>query len=104
MTMKKYDDSVLINHNPNWPHIPYYPYRILIIGGSELGKTNVLLNLIKHQPLEINRIYFYVKNPFESKYQLLIKGREKVGIKKWKNSKAFIHYSQTIDNLKFRRL
>ena len=66
--MKKYDDSVLINHNPNWPHIPYHPYRILIIGGSELGKTNVLLNLIKHQPLEIDRIYFYVKNPFESKY------------------------------------
>ena len=66
MTMKKYDDSVLISPNPNWFHVPYHSYRIFIIGGSRLGKTNVLLNLIKYQPLEIDRIYFYVMNPFES--------------------------------------
>ena len=34
-------------HNKNWPHIPDHPYRILIIGGSGSGKTNVLLNLIE---------------------------------------------------------
>ena len=44
--MKNYDESVEINHNPNWPYIPAHPYRILIIGWSETGKTNVLLNLI----------------------------------------------------------
>ena len=33
-----------------WPYIPDYPYRILIIGGSGSGKTNVLLNLIENQP------------------------------------------------------
>ena len=38
-----------------------------------------------------------VKDPFESKYQLLINGREKVRIKSLKNPKAFIGYSQTID-------
>ena len=32
--MKKYDQSVKINHNPNWPYIPDHPYRILIIAGS----------------------------------------------------------------------
>ena len=32
--------------NENWPFIPYHPYRILIIGGSGSGKTNVLLILI----------------------------------------------------------
>ena len=37
-------------HNKNWPYIPDHPYRILIIGGSGSGKTNVLLNLIKNQP------------------------------------------------------
>ena len=47
--MKNYNESVEINHNPNWPYIPDYPYRILIIGGSGSGKTNVLLNLIKNQ-------------------------------------------------------
>ena len=37
-------------HNKNWPYIPDHPYRILIIGGSGSGKTNVLLNLIENQP------------------------------------------------------
>ena len=45
--MENYDQSVEINHNPNWPYITGHPYRILIIGGSGSGKTNVLLNLIK---------------------------------------------------------
>ena len=67
--------------------------RILIIGGAASGKTNVLLNLIKHRQPDINKIYLYVKDPFESKYQLLINGREKVGIKTLKNPKAFINYS-----------
>ena len=44
--MKNYDGSVELDHNPNWPYIPDHPHRILIIGGSESGKTNVLLNLI----------------------------------------------------------
>ena len=48
MTKKNYDQSVEINHNPNWPFIPDYTYRILAaIGGSGSGKANVLLNLIK---------------------------------------------------------
>ena len=44
--MKYYKESVEINHNSNWPDIPDHPYRILIIGGSESGKTKVC-NLIK---------------------------------------------------------
>ena len=78
--MENYDESVEIKHNPNLPYIPDYPYRILIIGGSGSEKTNVLLNLIKHQRPDIDRIYLHVKGPFESKYQLLINGREQVGI------------------------
>ena len=96
--MKKYDESVEINHNPYWPYIPDHPCRILIIGGSGSGKTNVSLNLIKYQQPDIDKIYLYVKDPFESKYQLLINGREKVGIENLKNPKAFIDYSQTIDD------
>ena len=89
-----------INHNPDWPYIPDHPYRILTIGSSSrLGKTNLLLNLIKHQRLGIDTIHLYIKDPFESKYQLLINGRVKVGIKTLKNPKAFIDYSKTIDDL-----
>ena len=59
--------------------------------------TNVLLNLIKHQRPDIDKIYLYIKDPSESKYQLLIK--EKVGIENLKNPGAFIDYSRTIDDV-----
>ena len=36
-------------HNEKWPYITDHPYRTFIIGGSESGKTNTLLNLIKEQ-------------------------------------------------------
>ena len=49
-------------HNPNWPEIPDYPYRILIVGGSGSGKTNALLNLVNHKP-DIHKNYVYRKNP-----------------------------------------
>ena len=67
--MKNYYESVEINHNPNWPYIPDHLYRILNIGGSGWGKTNVLLNFIKHQRPDIEKSYLYVKDPLESKYQ-----------------------------------
>ena len=57
------------------------------------------MNLIKHQQPDIDKTYSYVKDPFESKYQLLINRREKVGIENLKNPKAFIDYSQTIDDV-----
>ena len=46
---KIYDKSVKVNHNLSWLYIPDHLYRLLIIGGSGSDKTNVLLNLIKHQ-------------------------------------------------------
>ena len=73
--MKNYNQSVEINYNPNWPCIADHPYRIFIIVGSGLGKTNMLLNLIKHQRPHIDKIYLYTKDPIKSKYQLLINGR-----------------------------
>ena len=66
--MKNYDQSVKINHNPNCPYNSDYPYRILIIGGSGSGKTNMLLNLVNHQQPDIDNIYLYVKDLFELKY------------------------------------
>ena len=59
----------------------------------------MLLNLIKNQRPDVDNICWHVKDPFKSKYQLFINGREKVGIKKLKNPKALIDYSQTIDDV-----
>ena len=55
-------------HNEKWPYIPDDPYRILIIGCSESGKTNTLLNLISQQD-NIDKIYLYVKDLSEPKYE-----------------------------------
>ena len=95
--MRNYHESVEINRNQNWPNIPDHSYRIVIIGSLKSGKTNVILNLMKYQRRDIDKIYLYVKDPFESKYQLLINRREKIRTKKLKNSKEFIDYLQTID-------
>ena len=65
MMMKIYDESIEINHNPNRSYIPDHPYIILFIGGSGSGKTNVLLDLIKHQRPNIDKISLCVKDPFE---------------------------------------
>ena len=65
------------------PYIPDHPYRILITGGSGSRKSNVILNLIKHQRPDTDKIYLYVNDPFKSKYQLLINGRDKLGIQKY---------------------
>ena len=59
---------------------------------------DVLLNLTKQQP-DVDKIYLYVKDAFELKYELLINGREKVRKKTLKNPKAFVDYSQTIDDV-----
>ena len=53
-------------HNQNLSQTPDHPYRILIIGCSGLGKTNALLNLIRHQP-HIGKIYLCPKYPFQAK-------------------------------------
>ena len=61
-------------HNPNRPQIPAHPYRILIVEGSGSGKTNLLLNLISHQPYN-DKVYVYAKDMYKTKYQLLINTR-----------------------------
>ena len=49
-----------MKNNKKWSHISDHPYRILIIGGSESGKTNILLNLINEQK-DINKMFLYAK-------------------------------------------
>ena len=79
--------------------IPEHPYRTLVIGGSESGITNVLLNLIKIQRQDIDKYYLYLIDPSKSKYQFFINGREKVEFKHLENRKSFSDYSQKIDDV-----
>ena len=60
----------------------------------------MLLNLIRHQQLNIDKIYLYIKDSFQSKYQLLLFNRSgKVRIKQRKNPKEFIDYSQKVNHI-----
>ena len=56
-----------IKHNEKWPYIPDHLYRIIIIGGSESGKTNALINLINEQN-DIYKIYLYARDLSEPNY------------------------------------
>ena len=78
-------------HNPNWPKIPDHSYRILITGGSGSGKTSALFNLINHEP-DIDKIYLYLEDSYEAKYQLLINKRESKDLKYLNDLKTFIEY------------
>ena len=85
-------------HNEKWPYIHDHPYRILTIGGSGLGKTNPLLNLINEQN-DIDKIYLYARDLIELKYKILIKKREDARIKHLNDSNAFIECSNTMDDI-----
>ena len=85
---KNYNKLFKINHNPNWPYISDHPYRMLIIGGSGSGKIDALTNLIKHQWPDFDKIYLYIKDPLESRYELLINERE-IECSNWKFKKIW---------------
>ena len=81
----------LRSHNLKWPYIPVHPYRILIIG-SRSGKTNASLNLINNQP-DTDKIHLCAK------YQFLINKRESTGLKYFNDPKAFIEYSNDMQDV-----
>ena len=81
------------DNNKDWP------YRKLIIGPSGSSKTNYLLNSIQRDKNLIDKIYLYVKDLEEPKYQLLINKREKTGINFNNDPTAFIEYSNSMDDI-----
>ena len=61
-------------------------------------KKNALLNLVSNQP-DIDKIYLYAKDPYKAKYQYLINKREKVGLNHYDDLKAFIEYSNYMQDV-----
>ena len=74
----------------------------MIIGGSRSGKTGSLFNLII-QERDIDKIYLYVKDPYESKYHFLANKQESTRLEQIRqylnDSKAFIKYSNDRDDI-----
>ena len=60
-----------------------WPFRMLIIGTSGSGKTNIILHLINNLH-PIDKIYLYAKDIDEKKYQFFNKYKRTSRIKKLK--------------------
>ena len=56
------------------------------------------MNLINNQS-DIDKIYLYDKDPYEAKYQFLINKRESTGLKHFHDPKAFIQYSNDMQDV-----
>ena len=50
------------------------------------------MNLINNQP-DIDKIYLYAKDPYETKYQYLINKRDKIGLDHFNDPKAYMEHS-----------
>ena len=61
-------------------------------------KFAALLNLINNQP-DIDKIYLYAKDPYQKKNQFLIKERESTELKHFNDPKAFIEYSNDMQDV-----
>ena len=93
--MINFDDFANENktqHNQKSSYIPDHPYRIVTIGSSGSEKTNALLTLINNQP-DVH------KDSYEAKYQFLINKKESTGLNHFNHPKAFIQYSNDIQDV-----
>ena len=56
------------------------------------------MSFINNQP-DIDKIYLYAKDPYETKYQFLIDKRENTGSKHFNDPEAFIEYSNNMQDV-----
>lgn len=89
------------NHNPNLPD----NIRSIIVGESNCGKTNLLMNLLlKENFLDYNNLMVYGKSLFQDEYKLLKKLEElpKEGVLKlFRNQELFLNrVDEVIDYIK----
>ena len=63
-----------------------------------IWKANSLFNLITQEP-DIDKIYLYTKDPYETTHQFSIEKQEDVGTKHFNDSKAFIEYFNDMDDI-----
>ena len=60
--------------------------------------SNWLFNVINNEP-DIDNIYLYDSDEYETKHQILINKQESRGLNRLNDSKAFIEYRNDIDDI-----
>jgi ABC-type dipeptide/oligopeptide/nickel transport system ATPase component len=59
-------------HNPNYAaHGIKVPFRMVVVGASGAGKSNITLNIISKMEDTFNKIYLYTRNKHEPLYEFL---------------------------------
>lgn len=59
-------------HNPNYAaHGIKVPFRMVVVGASGAGKSNITLNIISKMEDTFNKIYLYTRNRHEPLYEYL---------------------------------
>ena len=91
-------DNIVSNKKKSSLEDNDWPFRMLIIGPSGLGKTNTLLHLINDLN-PIDKIYLYAKDLCKPKYKYLINKREQARIKNLNDPHAFIEYSDDMNDV-----
>ena len=66
--------------------------------GLRIQKNKCNIKFNTKQP-DIDKIYLYAKDPYEAKYQYLVKIREKVGIDHQNDPRAYIEYSNLMHDV-----
>ena len=82
----------------NWLQIPDHQYKILITADFGSEKTNSLFDLINMLPYT-DKTYLHATDPYEAIYLFLINKWESTGLKHFIDSKAFIEYSNDVDDI-----
>ena len=65
---------------------------------QDLEETNSLFNVISKQP-DVDKSCFYAKDPYEEKHKFLLNKVESTWLKHLNHSKAFIEYSNDLDDI-----
>ena len=75
MEIPNYDrnNNVNTNFKQLYPYMPKQAFRMLLVGPSGFGKTNLLIHLLNKPLIYFDCIYLYAKNLEQVKYQDLIK-------------------------------
>ena len=66
--------------------------------GALVWENKLLFNSINHKP-DYDKIYLYAEDLYEAKYKLLINKQESTRLKHLNDFKAFIEYSNYMDDV-----
>lgn len=89
------------NERQNEPILPQFEFRMLVIGGSGTGKTNMVINLIRN--MAFDRLYVFALDIFEEKYEFLKRFAEDIRDEKEIKWKEKLNNLDILGEIKLKR-